>query len=372
MDKFHYKYKKYKQKYNILKKNSQDINIFNSDLNKNNYEFDNFEIYNNKYKLNKINSVRNTISNNSNKELKGFLSFKNNELMIGLKNDNKKIFLGKIFNSPNNNEVEFYNKIYKKSSNYKKYKNTFINFDKLIINQEKNKFMLIYKLDLPKDIFSITFNNNNKYGFDIKCLNKNILTKNSNKSKEDLFNKSFQIMQNSFSDIKFSGGGIINNDLFNVFNSLLKDYSKNQINNIILKLENIWSGFVFDNYINMILIVDNINLSDPFIFKDNNRYMNVFNKDLNEDDIITKLDNFNNIDIITSDNRKDLSEEQLYKLKNNVNIFTFGFLNLIFAFKSYSITIFNEALNLEEYVRKFRIYHKDDSKSFHHYYKQLL
>ena len=369
MDKFHYKYKKYKQKYQLLKNNSEDINIFYNNLNKNNFEFDNFEIFNNKYKLSKINSDKNTSSNNSDKELNGFLSLKNSELMIGLKNENKKMFLGKIFNSSNNNEVEFYNQIYKKSSKNKKYKNIFINFDKLIINQEKNKFMLIYELDLPKDIFSIVFNKNNNFGFDIKCSKKIIPSKNS---KEYLFNKSFQIMQNSYSDIKFSGGGIINNNLFNVFDSLLKNYNKNQINNIILKLENIWSGFVFDNYINMILIVDNINLSDPFVFKDNNRYMNVFNKELNEDDIITKLDNFNNIDIITTKHKKDLSQEQLDKLKDNVNYYTFGFLNLIFAFKSYYITISDDNINLEEYVRKFRIYHKDDNKSFHHYYKQLL
>ena len=231
--------------------------------------------------------------------------------------------------------------------------------------------MIIYELDLPKDIFSIVFNKNNKFGFDIKCSKK--IIQNINSKKEELFNKSFQILQNSYSDIIFSGGGTINkNNLFNVFDFLLKEYSKYQINNIILKLENIWSGFIFDNYINMILIVDNINLSDPFVYKDNNRYMNVFNKELNEDDIITKLDNFDSIDIITSKHKKDLTQEQLNKLKDNVNYYTFGFLNLIFALKSYYITIYNQDNNLQEYARKFRINHKDNSKSFHNYYKQLL
>ena len=32
----------------------------------------------------------------------------------------------------------------------------------------------------------------------------------------------------------------------------------------------------------------------------------------------------------------------------------------------------NEDDNLQEYARKFRINHKDNSKSFHNYYKQLI
>ena len=372
MNKFYYKYKKYKQKYSLLKKNSYHIETFNNYLNKNNYKFDDFETFNNKYKLKKIDSDKNNYTNNFNKELNGFLSLKNSELMIGLKNENKKITLGKFYSSSYNNEIEFYKKIYQKSVNYKKYKNIFVNINKLITNEEKDKFMLIYELDLPKNLFSIVFNYDNKLGFDIKC-SSNLKLKNNNE-KSKLFSSIFNKLQNYYSDIKFVGGGEIINDsnLFDVFNNLFEKYNKNQINNIILKLENIWSGFIFDNYINMVLIVDNVNLSDPFVFKDNNRYMNIFNDNLNENDIITKLDNFDNVDIITSKNKKDISQEQLDKLKDNVNLYTFGFLNLIFAIKSYYLTITQEELNLEEYARKFRIYHKDNNKSFHHYYKQLL
>ena len=81
-----------------------------------------------------------------------------------------------------------------------------------------------------------------------------------------------------------------------------------RLKNVIQKLENIWSGFIFDNYINMIFIVDNINLSDPFVYKDNNRYMKVFKKGiLNHLNTIVKLDNFEKIDIITHKNKKELN-----------------------------------------------------------------
>jgi len=369
MEKNYYKFKKYKQKYLNLKKNSNDIMLFNNILNKNNYKFNDFNKYNNKYKLKKINLSEDNSNFNSSNELDGFLSIKNNELMIGIKDDNKKIILGKVYNSEDNNEIEFYNDVYKKSSNYKKYNNIFIKMNRLIENEDK--FMLIYELDKAKDIFSIKFTKN-KLGFDLNCSKKIEITKD--KERVNKFNKIFKLLQNSYSNIKFSGGGIIDQELFVVLKSLFEKYNINQVKNIIQKIENIWSGFIFDNYINMIFIVDNINLSDPFVYKDNNRYMKLFNKDVDSEDLntIVKLDNFDNIDIITHKNKKDLNSEQLNKLKDNVNYYTFGFLNLLFSIKSYYVIISNEEINLDEYARKFRIYHKDDTKSFHNYYKQLL
>ena len=371
MEKNYYKFKKYKQKYLNLKKNSNEIILFNDILNKNNYQFNDFNKYNNKYKLKlkKLNLSEDNSNFNSSNELDGFLSIKNNELMIGIKDDEKKkIILGKVYNSEDNNEIEFYNDVYKKSSNYKKYNNIFIKMNRLIENEDK--FMLIYELDKAKDIFSIKFTKN-KLGFDLNCSKKIEITED--KERVNKFNKIFKLLQNSYSNIKFSGGGIMDQELFVVLKSLFEKYNINQVNNIIQKIENIWSGFIFDNYINMIFIVDNINLSDPFVYKDNNRYMKVFNPKGSEHlNTIVKLDNFDNIDIITHKNKKDLNSEQLNKLKDNVNYYTFGFLNLLFAIKSYYVIISNEEINLDEYARKFRIYHKDDTKSFHNYYKQLL
>lgn len=371
MDKNYYKFKKYKQKYLQLKKKSIDFYNFNDILNRNNYTFNNLKKFNNKYYLSKVDENKDNSYIGTRDEINGFISLINSEVMIGLKKNNNKIPLGKIYNSNVGNEVEFYNNIFKKVSSHKKYKNTFVKMTNLIDNNETKQYMLISELDFPSDIFSIVFNKNNNLGFDIKCSKKIKMVDNKNKSNN--FYNLLKNLQNYYADILFTGGGKINNDnLFNILDSILNKYSVVQINNIIQKLENIWSGFVFDNYINMIFIVDNINLSDPFVYKDNNRYMNLFNLNLDQLDTIVKLDNFEKMDHITHKNKKELSIDQLNKLKNNVNQYTFGFINLIFALKSYYIILTNEEINIQQYARKFRIYHKDNNKSFHYYYKQLL
>ena len=100
--------------------------------------------------------------------------------------------------------------------------------------------------------------------------------------------------------------------------------------------------------------------------------MNIFNLNLDQLDPIVKLDNFEKMDHITQKIKRIISIRSLMKIKNNVNQDTFGFINLIFALKSYYIILTNEQINLQQYARKFRIYHKDNNKSFHHYYKKLL
>ena len=312
MDSNYLKYQKYKLKYILLKENEPYYNF----LKEKGYSIINF----NKDNTLRLNHTSYTINNRNKDNLFGILLFTDvNINIIFNKKDND--FLAFLDNSLLNK----YYDIVKKIKFNPKYSSLFFNHyenynysDKniLVIENCKDDRMKSIRIYLENDNYKTNIFNNNSSEYH------NIL----NKLKSKFSNKS-------------------NFKNYSINQDFLSELTKESLESIIDRLECLFFNFVLFNYFNYINIYHNVNLTDPFKYKNNYQYEKYKCSDNN-----VKIGLLPNNEFYYIKKKNKMNDEQMNKLILN---FTNLYINIIFTLKSYYIFKYNINFNYDDYVKMF-------------------